>query len=140
MQYLDAPLSLSFVLGSFGPTVGAGATAMAVYSVEWSNCHLGCLKLLEVGCMFKWLVAHWKSTLNHPCRALHILAARFDGIRLLDCLSSLKVLLLEVCAEDVAAVARLRLEAGLVDLGRGCLEATACPGRQDHLHAIKLLA
>ena len=90
--------------------------------------------------MFEWLVAHWKSTLDHPSRALHILAACFDGIRLLDRLSSLKVLLLEVCAEDVTAVVGLRLEAGLVDLGRGCLEAAACPWRQDHLHVIKLLA
>ena len=49
----------------------------------------------------------------------------------------MKVLVLEVGAEDVAAVVGLRLEAGLVDLGGAGLEAAARP-RRHHLHAIEL--
>ena len=47
-------------------------------------------------------------------------------------------MVLEVGAEDVAAVVGLRLEAGLVDLGGAGLEAAARPRRNHHLHAIEL--
>ena len=89
--------------------------------------------------MFEGLVAHWKTTLDYPL-AFHIFPTYLDGILLLDRLSSLKVLLLEVCAEDVAAVVWLRLEASLVDLGRGSLKSGACTGWQYHLHVIELRA
>ena len=89
--------------------------------------------------MFKWLMTHWKSTLDYPC-TFHILPTCFDGIRLLDRLPSLKVLLLHIGAEDMAAVIGLRLEASLADLSRGSFESAACSRWQHYLHFIKLMA